>query len=153
MSRQLLVFRLRLRGFASACALLISTTLSAAPTQEDVFRSIQDNVGQSTDPRKILAFFIGAVAIVILLGVFSHWRKREAKPKILNHQGKLLKEIAAALSLKPAEIKQLKILAEEQKILSPLTLLLCPSLLAKSVKEAPAKVDRRVILQIARKLS
>ena len=63
-----------LAGFASASAFLIAKTALAAPSQEDVFRSIKDNVGQSTDPRKLLAFLIGAVAVVALLTVFSHWR-------------------------------------------------------------------------------
>src|SRR5206468_5284536 len=104
-------------GFASASAFLIAKTALAAPSQGDVFRSIKDNVGQSTDPRKLLAFLIGAVAVVALLTVFSHWRKQEVAPKVLNHQGKLLKELSAAVNLKPAELKQLKLLAEEQNIL------------------------------------
>jgi len=137
----------------SAILLLVTTGARAAPTQEDVFRSIQDNVGESTDPRKVLAFLVGAVAIVILLVVFSQWRKRERTPKALNHQGKLLRELSAAVSLKPAEIKQLKLLADEQTVSNPMTLILCPSLLAQAVKNAPAKVDRRVIIQIAKKLS
>ena len=142
-----------LAGFASASTLLLASTLRAAPTQEDVFRSISDSVGESTDPRKVLAFLIGAVAIVLVLVVFSQWRKRERAPKALNHQGKLLKELSAAISLKPAELKQLKLLADEQKVSNPLTLILCPSVLAQAVKKAPTKIDRRVIVQIAKKLS
>ena len=61
-----------------ACA---ASTLRAAPTQEDVFRSIQDNVGESTDPRKVIAFLILAVAVVILLAVFSQWRGAGARPR------------------------------------------------------------------------
>ena len=60
--------------------------------------------------------------------------RRRRTPKALNHHGKLLKELAAAVSLKPAEVKQLKLLADEQKLSNPLTLILCPSILAKAVK-------------------
>src|SRR5438552_7593297 len=114
---------LPLAGFASAIVVLIPTIILAAPSQEDVFRSIKDNVGESTDPRKLIAFLIGAVAVITLLTVFSHWRKREAAPKALNHQGKLLKELAAAISLRQPELKQLKMLADEQNVLSPMTLI------------------------------
>jgi hypothetical protein len=138
-------------SFGAGAAL--SAIALAAPTQEDVFRSISDNVGQSTDLRKIFAFILGAAALVTLLAVFNRWRQREAQPKVLNHQGKLAKELAAAVSLKPAEMKQLKALADDQKVLSPMTLMLCPSLLAKAVKESGSNVDRRIVLQIARKIS
>jgi hypothetical protein len=146
------VFRWPLAGFASATVVLIPKIILAAPSQEEVFRSIKDNVGESTDPRKLLAFLIGAVAVIALLTVFSHWRKREAAPKALNHQGKLLKELSAAINLKQAELKQLKMLAEAQNVLSPMTLILCPSVLGKAVKQSAGKVDRQTILQIARKL-
>ena len=46
----------------------------------------------------------------------------------------------------------LKLLAEEQNLSSPLTLLLCPSILAKAVKERSGKVDRKAILSVAKKL-
>ena len=82
----------------------------------------------------------------------SDRRKREAAPKALNHQGKLLKELAAAISLRQPELKQLKMLADEQNVLSPMTLILCPSVLATAVKQSAGKVDRQTILQIARKL-
>jgi hypothetical protein len=142
---------------AAACALfagvlLVTTVVSATPTQEEFLKSIQDNVSQSTDPRKVLAFLVGAAAVVILLAVFSQWRKREVAPRVLNHQGKLMKELSSSIDLKTAEIKQLKSLAEDQDVISPLTLMLCPSLLAKAVKDSPGKVDRATVLQIARKI-
>jgi len=147
-------FRSPLCGFAYfAIAIGLSVSSRAAPTQEDVFRSISSNVGQTTDIRKVLAFIIGAAALVILLSVFNKWRQREVQPKVLNHQGKLMKELAAAVALKPAEIKQLKALADEQKVLSPMTLVICPSLLAKAVKESGSNIDRRIVLQIARKMN
>ena len=67
--------------------------------------------------------------------------KRQASPKAIHHPAKLTKELAQAVALKPAEIKQLKTLADQIQaqhgitIQSPLTLLLCPSLLAKAMKE------------------
>jgi hypothetical protein len=49
------------------------------------------------------------------------------------------------MHLKPAEIRQLKTLADSQGVENPLTLLLCPSLLAKAAKQRPDKFDRRVV--------
>jgi hypothetical protein len=128
------------------------STAQASPTQQEVFKSISDNVGSSTDPKRFAAFILAITALVILLAVLSRRKQRQITPKILNHQGKLLKEIARHIDLRPAEIRQLKVLAEEQNLSSPLTLLLCPSMLAKSVKERSGKVDRRAILSVAKKL-
>src|SRR5689334_14228553 len=134
--------------------ILIAPVASAAPTQQDVFRSIQDNVGSTTDPTKFLAFLLGVVALVILFSLLHLRRDREAKPKVLNHHGRLLKEIAKSVELRPAEIKQLKLLADQREdVSSPLTLLLCPSLLTETVKQNASKVDKKTILSIARKLS
>lgn len=133
-------------------SLLICSSALAAATQEEVFKSIQDNVGSSTDPKKFFAFLAGVAGLIILLAVLSNRKKREITPNVLNHQGKLLKEIMRKVDLRPAELRQLKLLAESQKVTSPLTLLLCPSVLAKAVKERGGKVDRKLVLSLARKL-
>src|SRR5207248_4240018 len=129
----------RVIHFLFAAVVLVSCFCAPAalakPTQEDVFKSIQDNVGESTDPKKLFGFLFGLVAVIIILSLVSSRRKRVVQPKVLNHQGKLLKEVLPSIDLKTAEVKQLKALADDQKLISPLTLLLYPSLLAKSVKE------------------
>src|SRR4051794_26309781 len=127
-------------------------TTFATATQEEVFRSIQDNVGSSTDPKKFFAILLGAAGLIVLLAVLSNRKKREVSPRVLNHQGKLLKEIMKKVDLRPVELRQLKILAESQEVSSPITLLLCPSILAKAVKERAGKVDRKVMMGVAKKL-
>ena len=124
----------------------------ATPTQDEVFKSIQDNVGATTDPKKFFAFMAGAAGLVVLLAVLSNRKKRQVTPRVLNHQGKLLKEIVRQIDLRPVEVRQLKVLADSQNVSSPLTLLLCPSVLTKAVKERAGKVDRKVILAVAKKL-
>ena len=48
-----------------------------APTQEEVFRSIQDNVGGTTvDTSKFMPFVLAAVGLILLLIVASQRRKR-----------------------------------------------------------------------------
>ena len=130
----------------------LCATSVAAPTQQEVFKSIQDNVGSTTDPKKFFAFLIGVVALGILLTVLSKRKQRQVTPKVLNHQGKLLKEVVRQIDLRPAELRQLKTLADSQDVSSPLTLLICPSVLAQAVKDRPGKVDRKVMMAVAKKL-
>jgi hypothetical protein len=128
-------------------------SILAAPTQQEVFKSIQDNVGSTTDPKKFFAFLIGIVALCMMLAVLSKRKQRQVTPKTLNHPGKLLREVTRRIDLRPAELKQLKVLADSKDISSPLTLLICPSVLAKAVKDRPGKVDRKVMMAVAKKLS
>ena len=136
---------------------------SAQPTQEEVFQSIKDNVGPSqTDYSKLLPYVFAGMGLVILLVLVSQRKRQEtATPKALNHQGKLLKEVLKTVPLRAAELKQLRMLAEgrEQRLASPLTLLLCPSLLAEAVHARQAqgskgkgKLDRKAVLELARKV-
>lgn len=124
----------------------------ALPTDEDVFKQVQDNYSTPTDPKKFFAVVLAIVGIAVLAVVLSNRKQRKVVPKTLNHPGKLLKEVMKTVDLRPVEVKQLKILAEDQNVSSPLTLILCPSVLAKAVKAKSSKVDRKVLMAVARKL-
>jgi len=129
----------------------------AAPTQEDVFRSIQNSVDEPSSSGKVLPFLMAGAAVIILLALFTQRRNREFSPKPLNHQGKLLKEVLKTVPLRSAEVKQLKMLAESNRgavtgPISPLTLLLCPSLLATSIRNRPLKGDPKVLAQLAKRV-
>ena len=127
-----------------------SVRASAAPTQEDVLRSIGQNLDRQTgDPSKLLALLAAAGGLALLLVVLAHRRQRAVTSKALHHHGKLLREISRAISLKPAELRQLKQLADDQDLVSPLTLLLCPSLLERA---ADARGDRGIIAGVLHKL-
>ena len=78
-------------------------------------------------------------------------------PKAVNHAGKLLKELQKAVGIRPAEVKQLRILADASDdqgtpLDNPLVLLLCPSLLAKTMRGNPPRVDRKIVGGIAKRL-
>ena len=133
----------------------------AQPTQEDVFRSIQDNVGKPVDGGPILAVLAAAAGGIVLLAVISQRRQRQAAPRPLNHAGRLWKEVTRDLPLRPAEVRQLKLLAEQSRqddtpVSSPLTLLLCPSLLEKAAADSKRKrlptANRKALAHLARKL-
>jgi hypothetical protein len=129
----------------------------ANPTQEEVFKSIQDNVGAPTDYRNVLLFLSVAAGAIILLAVFGQRRKGDGASKIVNHHGKLLKEITKSVAIRPREIKQLKALCEQtplpdgEHVRNPLTLVLCPSVLARAVQNPRCKADRRVLQQVLRR--
>lgn len=143
-----------------ALVLLLATPMtcsfaSAAPTQEDVFRSIQNNVNEPASGAGAMPFLMAAAAVIILLAVFTQRRNRAFSPKAANHQGKLLKEVLKTVPLRSAEVKQLKLLLEssreEPRPTNPLTLVLCPTLLTRFMRTAPPKADRNVLEQLARK--
>ena len=122
--------------YSAFCILTFAFPALAKPTQEDVFKSINENVGSSVDGTKVLAIMAAAAGIVIILVLFNRRQTREAVPTALNHQGKLLRELMKSAGLKPAEARQLKALvelaeAEGEPIESPVTLLLCPSVMKK----------------------
>ena len=132
---------------------------AAAATQEDVFKSIQENVGEKTDfdSRPVLLLLVGGGSVLLLLALMGRRSKKAAIPKALNHPGRLLKEVLKEVPLNPAEMRQLKALAENVQRqtgepASPLSLLLCPSLLAKSLKSGAPRIDRKTVAQVVKKM-
>ena len=141
-------------ALGSAFIIQHSSFVFAAQSADDVLKNISDNVNDSVDPKKLLAFVFCAAAVIIAVALLSKREKKSVvNPKTLNHQGKLIKEIAKSVNLKPVEVKQLKVLAEQAEISSPLLLLLCPSLLTQAVKDHPNKINRQTILSVARKIT
>lgn len=143
----------------SSCFLLLAgapPVLAGTPSQEEVFRSIQTNVGGGeVDASRVLPILLAAAGFVLLLVVASQRRKRVVAPKPLRHQGKLLREVLRTVPLRGREVKLLKALAEnagaDEAVTSPLTLLLCPSLMARTIKSKRVKIDGRALASVARK--
>jgi len=111
--------------------------VSANPTQEDVFKSINQSVDSTVDGTKLLAVLAAGVGIVIILVLFNKRQVREATPRPLNHQGKLMRELMKTAGLKSGEARQLKTLADGleaagEPLESPVTLMLCPSLMQRA---------------------
>ena len=131
----------------------------AAPTQSEVFKSIQESMGkeEQQDYRPFLLFAAGA-GILLLIVVISNRRQQAARsPARVNSPAKLVKEVLRDVPLKSNEMKQLKVLAEAVESttgdeLNPLTLLLCPSLMAKGLQASGGKVDKKAVAQVVRKL-
>jgi hypothetical protein len=131
----------------------------AAITQEEVFKSIHENVSNSGEGsgRMFFAVVLGAVGVVMLLMLLSLRRKRMDTPIAMNHPGRLLKELGKKIALRPAELKQLKILAEGERragnaVDNPLVFLLCPSVFVAAMRAGRVKVDRKVMAGLARKM-
>ncbi len=103
----------------------------AGPTLQDISKSFDHNVSQSPDSGKLLAIVLGAGGIICLLVLASQWAQRREKPRTLNHPGKLVREVQRKVHLSNVQVKRLTMLAERRGCSSPLTVLLCPSLLAQ----------------------
>jgi hypothetical protein len=115
------------------CHSPFAITAWATPTQDEVFKSIQNNLGPTIDGSKVFAVFLTAVGVAMILVVLSKRQKRAALPQKLNHQGKLMRELIKTAGLTRSEAKTLGTLVERletagQPLRSPLTLMLCPSL-------------------------
>lgn len=141
-----------LPALAAAVVLLGASLARATPTQDEVFQSIHDNVGPTFDLARALPYLVTAVAAVVLVVVVHQYRQRPARRKNLNRPNRLLRHVRRSLHLGSAEIKQLKLLAQEQELSSPLTLLLCPSVLAKSLRSRNPRIDRLVLQQLVQRL-
>ena len=122
--------------------------------------SIQDSVGDRHDGNStpvILLALGGGLVLAVLVWMSRREQQKIVTPAALNHAGKLSKEIVKQVNLKPVEMKQLKMLADsiERELgeaPDPLTLLLCPSLLAKGVNANPSKLDRKVVAQMVKRM-
>ena len=144
---------------SSVFCLLSPSILRAAPSQDDVFKSIEENVNEKSDfdSRPVILLACAGGAIVLLLAVVNRRSKRAVVSKALNNPGRLMREVLKEVPLKSAELRQLKTIAasvetEAGEQPSPLALLLCPSLLAKGLKAAPNRVDPRTVAQVVRKM-
>ena len=140
-------------------AALLVAPAEAQPTQEEVLKSIGDNVNEPVDSGRVLGVIAGIAGVVVLVAVVGQRRGREGSPKALHHHGKLVKEVLRSLPLKGAEVKQLKAIVQDvlpkaggEAPESPLTLLLCPSLLARATQAGPDKVDRRLVAALVKRL-
>lgn len=156
LSREMYLLRLLL---GCAVWVMAASPVSAAPTQDDVFKSIHDSVGKPAqfDSKPVILLAAGGGLVLVVLTLMSRRQQKVASPKSLNHPGRLMKEVLREVSLKPAELRQLKLLSdaverESGHETNPLTLLLCPSLLARGLKAGPAKLDRKTLAQVVRKM-
>ena len=153
-----LILRLLRTLLLTSCFAVAAIPVEAQPTQEEVFRSIGQNVSEPVDSKRVLAVVLGVAGVVALLMVISHSRRPEARPKSPSHQGRLLKEVLKSVPVKPAELKELKALVHEARSRdengpqNPLTLLLCPSVLAREAQRNPQKVNRKVLAGLFKRM-
>jgi hypothetical protein len=153
------IVTLKVAILVAAAVLLCASTAFSEPTQEEVFRSIGESVNEPIDSTRVIAVLAAIGGVITLLVVVGHWRRRDTTKKSLDHPGKLLKEVLRSVPLKTAEVKQIKVLAQDlrpggtdQRLQSPLTLLLCPSLLGEAAKKSRGKADLPVVAGLVKKL-
>ncbi len=142
------------------------TSAHAQTPQADYLRRLSENVGgagsnggEGVAIPHLLAFVVLIAGVVTIL---IWWNNRQEKPKKIkhvNHSRKLMRQISREMGMAGDEIKQLKLLADlyerdkGQALENPLTLLLCPSLLTRSIESGESAIDRQVIGRLARRIS
>ena len=152
-----------------AAAMLLLDSMARGATQEEFFKSVQHSVnnGPGVNNGEIsargFATFLGVIGLIVAVVVLVqkvHKRlstRRPAggrplsKPTNINQPRKLMKEISKAAGLSRDEIRQLKAAAEERGHASPLTLLLCPSLLIEAARTDDTNADKAVLARVARR--
>jgi hypothetical protein len=144
------------------CAVVVHCGAALGLTQDEVFKSINDNVGSPADPTKMVPWVCGAVVVAMLIFFYSKWQNRQVTPKLLNNSNKLMREVLKKLPIRRTPVKHLKMLAEQQGCSSPLTLLICPSLLSSAAKRvkipkggkgaSTVEQDRDALLRLAKEL-
>ena len=130
----------------------LAAIAGATPTQEEVFQSINDNVRSTDDFTKAVPYMLVGAGVFILCLLFNYHRKHRKVPRKAYNPSRLSRELCRRINLRSVELKQLKILAEDQEVEYPLTLILCPSLLGKAIRSQNLKVDRAVVKQMVQKL-
>jgi hypothetical protein len=125
--------------------------LLAQMTLDDFYRSTRESLNEAPSSGRIVALLAIAAVLLILLIVLHLWYQRQAVPRTVNHQGRLTREVTRSLSLKSDELAQLTKAAEEQSLSSPLVLLLCPSLLARTIA-AKIGPEREVLMRVAKRM-
>lgn len=159
-SRQISSFAPALAAVLFACIFASPRLAEAKPTQNDVFRSIEDSVSESSDSSgpSVWPWVCGGLGVVIVVILIGRRQNQQIASKAVNNRGKLLRELVRVVPLKPKELKQIKTLADElplapdRPLASPLVLLLCPSVLEKAVREKSTRADRKTLHEIARQL-
>jgi hypothetical protein len=125
---------------------------SANPTQDEVFRSINQNVGSTVDFEKLIPFALMGIALVLMLALYSYYRKRKVVAGPLHNRKKLMRQLVQTLNLSSAEMRQLKQLALAEEVDNPLTLLLCPSILGKAMRTDPTAFERETMSGLVKRL-
>ena len=122
------------------------------PTQEEVFQSTKQNMDSTVDLSKAVPYLLAGISLAIMWKLYKYRRKWRTTPGKFNSPGRLSREVCRRISLRPVELKQLKLLADEQELEYPLTLILCPSLLGKAIRSPGARVDRAVVNEIVQRM-
>jgi hypothetical protein len=137
-------------------------TLANTEQEKDYLRSLSNGVGGhggAPTNEHVLPYVVLAIAAIVLLVWWNLRQERPKKIKPVNHSRKLLRQISRQVGLASDEVRQLKVLADVherdsgQRLDNPLTLLLCPSILTRTLQTRDVKIDRQVVARLARRIS
>jgi hypothetical protein len=125
---------------------------AALPNYEEVFQSTKQHMDSTIDLNKVVPYLLAGISLAVMWGLYNNYRKRRRTPGRFNSPRRLVREVCRRIGLQRLEFKQLKLLARQNQIKYPLTLILCPSLLANAIRSPGVAADRAVVEQIMRRL-
>ena len=132
----------KMRAWFAIASLLFFAAPSLAVTDEDIVRSFNEHMVQEPDYTAFIPWLLGLAAVVIIVIYVRQRQKIAAVPKALNHPGKLVREMTKLADIDSAEMKKYKAIARQMQVESPLTLMLCPSLLNAPLPGAPQEAGQ-----------
>jgi hypothetical protein len=146
-------------AMAVAAAILLLARQARAADPDAFLKSMSEGVTSAGDSHAVLPIILAVIGVILLLAWLGTRERKAAKPRPVNHGRKLLKHVGREIGLAGGEIRQLKLLADVhertagEKLHSPLTLLLCPSLLGKTLEAADNRVDRATVVRMAKRVA
>ena len=78
---------------------------------EDVFRSTGEQLNAAPGSRTMTALLLLGLGIVLVLVLINNRLKRQTTPRVLNHHGRLIREVRRKVALRSADLKRLKAIA------------------------------------------
>lgn len=151
-----------------AAAMLLLDSIGRGATQEEFLKSLhqsvnQGPVGEGGITARGFAMFLGVVGLIVAVLIVGNRIQRRtggakpaprplSRPTNINQPRKLVREIAKAAGLSGDELRQLRTAADEHGHASPLTLLICPSLLIDAARKDNTNADKAVLTRLARRL-
>ncbi len=133
-----------------ACLLGSTSPLSAQPKLEEVFESISDNMSGGSDPHRVTALLLIALALALGLVAVKHWNTKQRSPKPLNSHRQLMTEVARRAGISRRKLAKVEPLARSQGMRSPLVLLLCPSRMQAASRAAKSPEQIEALAELAR---
>lgn len=121
--------------------------LLAATTADDIFKSMGSGGAAAGDgagiqPGSVLLVVAAVVGLIVLISTLNRRDAKPKRPETNSQPAKLLKDVAREMGLRRKDLRELKKLAAISGVDSPVTLLLCPSVMRSAMAKRDASQSK-----------